>query len=282
MADLYRRGLAAWRMLTPRVRLAAVLAATLLVIWLASGGAGLLRQEDETWVRIAREGVLRVGMDASYPPFEWVDTEGQFHGYDVDLARMLGERWGVEVVFISAHLDGLYDALKVERFDLIISALPYDRTMTRDVLYSTGYFNAGQVVLARWDRDDVRGLDDLAGRRVAVELGSEAHLLVRRLMRDRGVDVDILAEREPGDVLRALRNDAADAIVCDRVTAYGYMREDEALRMVGLPLDHEPYVIAARPDASILVAQVNQALAEWAADGTLEMLGQRWFRASGD
>lgn len=234
-------------------------------------------QRDPTWARIQHDRVLRVGMDASFPPFGVVDEQGGFSGLDVDLATALAERWGVQVRFSNVGFDGLYDALKIGKFDLIISALPYDRTMTRDLLYSPSYFNAGQVLLARSDDQRLRSFDDLEGKVVAVELGSEAHQLVRRLARDKGMRLEVSAQREAEQAVALLRQGQADALVCDRVTAYGYMRGTDDLRLVGEPLTDEPYVIAARPDSPLLMEQVTEALEEWRANGTLEEMLGRWF-----
>lgn len=238
--------------------------------WLAS-------QDDETWAQIQAEKILRVGMDASYPPFEAVDDEGRFSGFDVELATALAVRWGIEPEFVNVHFDGLYDALKTGKFDLIISALPHDRTMTQDVLYSHSYYNAGHVLLARHDDESPRSLVDLDGKKVAVELGAAAHQLIRRLARDKGLSIGIIAEREAHQAAARLRESAVDALVCDRVTAYTYMGQARDLRLVGPPLADEPYVIAARLDSPLLMAQVDAALEEWRADGFLDELESRWF-----
>ena len=260
-----------------RVAWVAIALSSLLLIALALRMLGGALRRDEIWARIQREKVLRVGTDASFPPFEVVDAEGRFSGLDVDLATELGRRWGVQVRFINAGFDGLYDALKMGKFDLIISALPYDRTQTRDLLYSPSYFNAGQVLLARNDDQRLRSFEDLEGKVVAVELGSEAHQLVRRLARDKGMHLEVVVEREPEQAVALLRQGTADALVCDRVAAYTYMRGTDDLRLVGPPLTDEPYVIAARPDAPMLIEQVTQALEEWRASGMLDGLLRRWF-----
>jgi len=111
-----------------------------------------------------------------------VNEAGQFVGYDVDLARALAERWGCRAEFASVSFDGLYDALRTDKFDLLISALPYDRTLTRDVLYSQSYFNAGEVLVARSDDIALSTLADLGDDAISVELGSEAHQLARQLV----------------------------------------------------------------------------------------------------
>ena len=90
-------------------------------------GYWLSREEekDHTWAVIQQTGMLRVGMDASYPPFEEIDeTTGELRGYDVELAREIGRRLGLEVQFVNIGFDGLYDALITKKVDAVISALP--------------------------------------------------------------------------------------------------------------------------------------------------------------
>ncbi|MBC7237867.1 MAG: amino acid ABC transporter substrate-binding protein [Chloroflexi bacterium] len=247
------------------------------IIWLQRHQRIPLWQEDQIWARIQREGLLRVGMDASYPPFEEALEEGQFVGLDVDLAQALAARWGVQVLLVNVHFDGLYDALKAGKFDLIISALPYDRTMTRDLLYSNSYFDAGQVLLMRSDRDDIRKIDGLEGARVAVELGSEGHHLAHQLSRDKALNLYIEARRELEEATELVLDGEADVLICDRVTAYGLLRNRPSLRLASLALTSEPFVIAAPMGAYTLMEQVNAALAEWQANRTLETLKARWL-----
>jgi len=262
------------------LRRAGVAAAAML---LAAGGilfalraGGLLTQRDRTWERILASGVLRVGMDASYPPFEMENGDGTYAGYDVDLARALAARWGVRAEFVNVHLDGLYDALRAGKCDVIISAIPYDRTMTRDVLYSTAYLNAGLVLVVR-EGSGISSADDLRSRRVAVELGSEGHLLARRLARDDALTLDIVTAREPAEMPALMREPSISALICDRVQALGYLAEQPGWEITGAPLTDEPYVIAAPLGAHTLLANLDAALAEWREDGTLAALEQRWL-----
>ena len=248
----------------------------LLMIRAWSPQRGLLRRSG-TWERIQREGVLRVGMDASYPPFEWIDERGKFVGYDVDLARELAQRWDVEPQFVNVHFDGLYDALQTEKIDLIISALPYDRTKTQDLLYSDPYFNAGQVLVAPRGNISIQSVEDLDGKRVGVELGARAHQLLRQLARDRGVTAEIVTGRRPGEVFSLLGEGDVEALICDRVTAYDRM-EGEEMRIVEPPLTSAPFVIAARSDSGTLIRKVDEALDVWQESGFLVDLEQRWLR----
>jgi polar amino acid transport system substrate-binding protein len=259
------------------VALALVCLAALL--WRGGAALGILGGKDVVLDRVQHTGQLRVGMDASYPPFEWVDEEGAFRGYDVDLATALAERLGAAPQFVNVHFDGLYDALLADKFDVIISALPYDRTMTRDLLYSQSYFDAGLVLLGQQGGTAIDTLEQLDGMTVAVELGSAGHQQARLMMRDRGLALTILTLRELDAVPLAVLSGEADVAICDRVTALQFLGRYQGLAIVGPMLTSDPYVIAASPRAGQFLALVNEALAAWRADGALAALENRWLES---
>ena len=267
------------RALPAAIRYAPSIAAVLfaLLLWGGEPLSELLTGQDPVLARIERSGVMRVGMDASYPPFEWVDAQGQFQGYDVDLARALGERLGVDVSLVDVHFDGLYDALEAQRCDLIISALPFDPMMTRDLGYSRAYFDAGLVLVGRSGGSDIVAIEDLVGRRVAVELGSEGHMLARLWQRDKGLDVELVVVREPQELVASLADGQAEILICDSVTARCYLAQEPSLRIVGPMLSSEPYVIAVPIEATELIDLVDEALSDWEASGQLGEWEERWL-----
>ncbi len=261
-----------------RAKLLAILAlaAIALVSWFVLARLG--RQEDETWARIQREGLMRVGMDASWPPFEYIDeATGQIVGLDVDLARAIGQRLGVEVELVNVGFDSLYDALYVGRFDAIVSALPYDPLLYGDVAYSISYFNAGQVLVVRADETEISETNGLSGKRLGIEWGSEGDVLARRLQKKtKGLELENYMA--PQDVLRALKEDEVKAAIVDAVSAYQFIATEGGVQVVGDPLTDELYVIAVQLDSPLLLKAINEALVEMREDGTLERLQEKWFR----
>jgi polar amino acid transport system substrate-binding protein len=227
------------------------------------------------WERIQRDGRMLVGMDASYPPFEFVNGEGTLMGYDVDLARRIGEILGVEVHFVSVGRDGFYDALAARKVDIIISALPYDASQTQDVLYSPEYFDAGQVLLVREDEARIKNSGDLDGTEVGVELGSAAHMEVEH--RARRSDIRLVFYASPEEAMQALLDGEVDAAVADSVAAYGFQRQQDGIRKAGKSLTQEAYVTAVRIDSFILSAKVNEALSKLSQEEFLKSLSATWF-----
>ncbi len=232
---------------------------------------------DPAWERMQSSGVLRVGMDASYPPFDNVGEAGQFAGYDVDLANELARRWGVRAEFVNIHFDGLYDALKAGRCDVLLSALPYDETMTKDVLYSPSYFNAGLLLALRTEERQIQSVNDLGDRRVGVETGAAAHLEARRLQEQAKIPLQVAPFVTPQEALQALHAGAVDAVIADSVAIYAFAREPGGIRYLDKFLTDDQYVIAMRPGSGYLWKCIADELARMKQDGFLDTLQQRWF-----
>lgn len=240
--------------------------------------AGCSAPVDPTWKRLQETGTLRVGMDASFPPFESIAEDGSLVGLDVDLAREVSERLGLKPQFVAnLPYDGLYDALTADRVDIVISALPVDPARMEDYAYSRVYFIAGQALVSRPGRQGVRSMTDLGGKRLAVVLGTEGDREGRRWAR-RQADLVVLQYRTPTQALTAVREGEADAAVVDRVSALQAVREGGSLIIVGDPVIAVPYACALRRDSVRLLEEVNDALAAMDDDGTMEALISRWLR----
>ena len=229
-------------------------------------------------------GTLRVGMEANWMPFEYLDEQGELVGFDVDLARELGGRLGVQVRFVAnLSYDGLYDALRAGQVDLVISAIVVDPARMADFAYSRAYFDAGQVLVVRRGEEALRGgrgrLPPLAGRRLAVELGSAGDELARWWAR-RLPNLTLHHYDTAEHAMQAVLQDEADAAVTDRVTALLYTGARPALVVAEPPLTDEQYAIVLRREDQALLWAVNAALDAMRRDGTLEQLEKRWMGGS--
>jgi ABC-type amino acid transport substrate-binding protein len=234
-------------------------------------------RSDPTWEQIRHSGGARVCMDATYPPFGMQDAAGRFLGYDVDLMVELANRWGMRAEFVNIHFDGLYDALLAGKCDLLLSALPYDETLTEDVLYSPSYFNAGLLLAVRQDERRIRGIGGLANRTVAVEFGSSAHLEARRLREQARIPLQMVTFDSAAEALQALQAAEVDAALADSVSVYEFAGHVGGIRYLESFLTDEQYVMAMRPDAGYLWKRIADELARMKRDGFLKALQSRWF-----
>jgi len=256
--------------------------AFLLIALIAGGWLLCPRQNavtDTTWQQVQLSRTLRVGLDASFPPFEYINEDsGEIIGYDVDLARLIGEQLWVEVKLINSGFDGLYPALKAGRFDCIISAFPYDPLLTRDVGFSMAYFQAGLTLVTQDDETDIARIEDLEGRTLAVEWGATGDVKGRELQRQlKGLALALYAT--PDEVLRAVQQGEADAALVDAVSAYQATSYYPSLRIVQEKITDEPYVIVVPLNSPQLLEAINEILSGFHADSTLIRLREKWLQS---
>lgn len=263
--------------------LALLLLAALLGAWLllADGDAvGRLLRRDATWAQMQETRDFRVGLDPSFPPFEQLNADGVPEGYDVDLANALAARWGTVAKVNAIGFDSLLDALRASRIDAVISAMPYDERLTRDVAFSQAYFDAG-VRLAVRSGSPVKTVEDLSGGRVAVEWGSAGDTVARRLLREQNLAFEVVPYDTPEEAVAAAASDTTiAALFVDQVSLRLAQGDGRPLVAVGPVLESNPYVIVTPRRAHILADEVAAALADFAADGTLSTIEERWFGAA--
>ncbi len=229
---------------------------------------------DDSLKLVQAKGALVIATDAAYPPFASLNEQGEFVGFDPDLGREIARRLGVEARFVNVGVEGLLDALKLYKCDVVISAFPYEYGLTRDVLFSEPYFNAGPRLAVPTGASGVQGPGDLVGRRVAVELGSAADGATR-LWESRGIQ--IRRTMSVSEAIQAVMRGQVDAVAGDPIALRTYIRQQGNLRLVGEPLADEEYVVVLRIQERALRDAVDKALQDIRQDGTLARLVERWL-----
>lgn len=258
--------------------LLAALIAVAGVIWLAPGTLPFLRI-DTTWRTMQANGVWRVGMDPSFPPFETLDDAGQIVGFDVALAETIAAPWGVKVELVPIGFDSLLDALQAGKVDSVISALPYDERLTKDVAYSAPYFEAG-IFLAVRTGSTITSTEALANRIVGVEWGSMGDMVGRRLQRATP-GLQLKPFDTPTAAITALVEEGAvDAILLDHVTLRIAQVQGAPLTTVGPVLESNPFVIAMPVKAHELQAAVAERLLVLQENGVVAELEATHFKAA--
>jgi ABC-type amino acid transport substrate-binding protein len=229
----------------------------------------------ESWERIQQAGVLRIGLDPTYPPFEMAD-DGNLRGLDVDLARALTAEMGLEAQFTYFGYDGLYDALATEQVDILISALVIAPERSRDFAFSDPYFNAGLVLVRSAGDRTIQVMDDLAGESLAVELGSQGHVEATTWQRQLG-NLMLLQRNSPDEALQAVAAGEASAALVDSVSGRLFTRDRAGLEVVEPAVTDEPYAIVVRRRDERLLEAINAALAGLGQSGRLAEIERAWL-----
>ncbi|MCP4425149.1 MAG: amino acid ABC transporter substrate-binding protein [Chloroflexi bacterium] len=228
------------------------------------------------WERIEKAGVLRVGLDPTYPPFEVVDDNG-LRGLDVDLAQAIAANLGLEAEFVYFGYDGLYDALATEQVDVLISALVVAPGQTRDFAYSEPYFNAGEILIVPADEMTIEEMGDLDGRTLSVELGALGHVEANAWSR-RLPDLAVQPHNSAAEAVTAVAQRQADAALVDAISGRLALIEHPSLERLPQSVTVEPFALVVRVDDEMLLENLNASLQKLQKSGELTRIIAQWFK----
>ncbi|MBK8229269.1 MAG: basic amino acid ABC transporter substrate-binding protein [Candidatus Eisenbacteria bacterium] len=238
----------------------------------AFGASACSKSEQSTLDRVRSTKVLRVGTDATYPPFESIDpTTRDAVGFDIDLMRALARHTGAEAEFLIVPFDGIIAGLKTGKYDAIISAMTITPERAEQVLFTTPYSSAGQSIAVRADEAEVTDLAGLSGRKIGVQLGTTGEMEARKVAGAEVVSFDAI-----GNAFRDLENGNVAAVIADTPTARIFQREHRSIKLVGQALTHEEYGIAIRLEDASLKAALDRGIDALRTGGELGRLEIQW------
>ncbi|MEM7347795.1 MAG: transporter substrate-binding domain-containing protein [Chloroflexota bacterium] len=232
--------------------------------------------DDGTLAEIQRRGTLRIGLDASFPPFETITADNQIVGLDIDIANAVAADLGVTLEIVNIGFDGLYDALLARRVDLVISGLPYDPHWTEDVAYTHNYFNAGQVLIIQDNNQTITSIDDLDNKIVSIEWGSQADMEARQLERQM-TNITLLRQETAAQALDMVLTQQADASIVDGVTGVGAV--PRGIKIITYLTD-EWYAAAVHIESQALLKAVNRSLEQLDESGGMAALQAKWLHSN--
>ncbi|MGB1252018.1 MAG: transporter substrate-binding domain-containing protein [Candidatus Promineifilaceae bacterium] len=228
-----------------------------------------------SWTRIQRDGILRVGLDPTYPPFETL-ADNSVVGLDAELITQIGDNLGLAIQFDVIGYDGLYDALLTGRVDVLASALIVDETRTKTFAYSNPYFNAGQVLIVA-EGGLLRKQAALQNGKIAVELGAAGHVVATEWANS-AETLQLIPHNTAEAALHAVANQEADAAIVDAVSGRIGIATIAGLELADEAVTVEPFAFVVRRDDSQLLRQLNTALGNLKENGSLNELITTWMR----
>jgi His/Glu/Gln/Arg/opine family amino acid ABC transporter permease subunit len=224
--------------------------------------------------RVRTAGRLRVGIDATYPPFG-IAEGGEFSGFDVDIARAIARELGVEAELVNASFDGVFPALQNGSFDVVISAVTITPERSATMLFSDPYIAAGQQIVVRGD-SGITGPEDLAGRSVGVQINTTAQFSM-----EKRAGVTIAKYNTIDLALLDLQNGRIDAVASDGpVLRYMVRMSFPGLKAVGAEYTDEQFGVVLARRSDDLRRAVNAALWRLQDSGESAKIHNKWFGES--
>jgi polar amino acid transport system substrate-binding protein len=223
-----------------------------------------------------KSGVLRVGMDLSYPPFEMQDKAGNPDGVSVRLAEALAAHLGRPLKIVPMEFSGLIPALKTGNIDLILSSMTATDERRQSIDFSNPYAFTGLALLVRKD-SDIQSIEDLKkpGRSITAKAATTGESWAIKNLPDAK---RVVFEDQTACVLEVAQG-RADAFIYDQLSIYQYSQENkETTRGLLKPFVEESWALGIAKGNDALLSQVNTFLDEFRKQNGFGKLGDRYLQ----
>ena len=239
--------------------------------------------ESVTIAKIKEMGKLRVGVEATYPPFTFRDG-GKLVGYDMDLLEYFTKELGVEAEVIDTQWSGIIPALYAKRFEIIMTSMSYNKGRLEKVLFSIPYAEASQAMLIRADdKDKIKQVDDMSGKVMGIKLGSPGEVMLPDMdkaiaaSKGKGFASHKTYDDHPSAYL-ALSQGSVDGVLNTLPTLAKVVKDRPGYYSIVRGVAHQNWAgIAMRKEDTEIKAAIDKVLTKMKEDGTIYKLQEKWF-----
>ena len=230
---------------------------------------------------IKTSGVVKVGSDLTYPPYEFLaDGSDAPQGFDVDYANAVGEILGVKFVFENSAFDGLIPAVEAGRFDVILSGMT-DKAERQAKVDFVDYQKSGfSILVPAGNALGVKVIEDLCGKKVAMQKGTSQVDFVKGVSAKCATPIEVSEYPTEPEAQLAIQSGRADAGVADTPPMAYFVTTTEAGKkfemITGQQYEAAVLGMAVSKKLPELRDAVQKATAEIMADGTYDTLLAKW------
>jgi polar amino acid transport system substrate-binding protein len=234
-----------------------------------------------TLEEIVKRGELRVGFEAGYLPFEMADKNGNFVGFDIDMAKMMADAMGVKFVPVNTAWDGIIPALVTKKFDIIMSGMTVTQQRNLKINFADPYIIVGQTILLNKKHEGVvKSYKDLNDPKYVVtsKLGTTGEQAIKRLIPKatyKSFEVESEAALE-------VLNGKADATIYDLPFCATFMAQQGKGKLIFLdePFTYEPLAWAIRKGDPDFMNWLNNFLRQVKNDGRYDQVYEKWITST--
>lgn len=252
-----------------------MLSALLAVLMLASLLTLTVSADQDLLAKIQERGTIIIGLEGDWAPWSFVDENDQLMGFDVEVARAIAAKLGVEAEIIPGEWDGLFAGMDAGRYDIVVNGVEVTPERTEKYDFADPYAYIRTALIVRGDNETIKTFEDLKGRKTANSIAST----YMNLAEDYGATcygVDTLDE-----TLTMVLQGRVDATLNAIVSYTDYMAQhpDANLKVVATTEDASNVAIPMRKGAETasLLEAINKAIAELHEEGVISELSVKYF-----
>jgi polar amino acid transport system substrate-binding protein len=240
-----------------------------------SGSAG----GDKSLENILAKKKFILGLDDSFPPMGYRNEQNEIVGYDVDLAKEVTKRMGVELVLQPIDWNAKEQELNTGEIDCIWNGFTITEERKQNLRYTPPYLKNAQVIVVKGN-SPVQTLKDLAGKKAGTQAGSSSVDAIEDAPEFKASLKEIVEYKDFLTALMDLDVGGTDAVVIDLVVANDNInRSGKDFRILKETLGEEEFGVGFRKNDKALADKVWATLLEMAKDGTVAKIATKWLGA---
>lgn len=254
-----------------------MIAAVLAVFMLASvmTMAASAKGSDDLLETIQERGTIIVGLEGDWAPWSYVDENDELTGYDVEVAKAIADKLGVEIQIVPGEWDGLFAGMDAGRYDMVVNGVEVTEERADKYDFSTPYAYIRTALIVKGDNDSIKTFEDLKGKKTANSIAS-TYMNLAESYGATCYGVSTLDE-----TLTMVLQGRVDATLNAIVSFTDYMAQhpDSNLKVVATTEEASNVAIPMRKgdEVASLREAVSKAIEELQEDGTLSELSIRFF-----
>ena len=216
---------------------------------------------------------LKMGTNAAFPPYEYKEGEA-FVGIDVEIAQAIADKLGATLEIVDMEFDSIITSVNQGEVDFGMAGMTVTDERLLEVDFTYSYATGVQSIIVL-DGSDIKTPDDLAGKKIGVQLGTTGDIYATD---DYGADY-VTQYGKGADAVIALKGGDVDAVIIDNEPAKAFVAANEGLTILETAYADEDYAIAVAKENTELLEKINAALAELTADGSIDAIVNKYIPA---
>lgn len=216
-------------------------------------------------------GVLTMGTNAAFPPYEFYNDGKNIVGIDAEIAAAIAEKLGLELVIEDMEFDSIIPTIQAGRIDVGLAGMTVTDERLESVSFSTSYATGVQVIIVK-EGSSITSVDDLfadgASHTIGVQRNTTGDLYTTEDLEDKGLAA-IDRYSKGADAVMALLSGRVDCVVIDNEPAKAFVEANDGLKILETEYIEEQYSIAVNINNDALLEAIDAALKELIADGTV-------------
>jgi len=237
-------------------------------------------EEAAAEVKTVEAGKLHMATNAAFPPYEMISDNGGFEGIDVEIATLIAQKLGLELVVDDMEFGSVITSVQGGKSDIAMAGLTVTEERKQNVDFTESYATGVQVIIVP-EGSDIQTVDDLANNKmIGVQDGTTGYIYCSSPVEDGGYGEDHVTSYPNGAMaIEALKGGKVDAVVIDNEPAKAFVAANDGLKILDTEYIIENYAIGISKDNPGLRDAVNNALKELIADGTVKTIVDKYINA---